>query len=177
MNLEELTPINPLAKPPAIDSVVKKPKKSEKEDKKKKGLWEKMWRKNRLKRPEQVAVMYLRNNGTAEPMELETKQGFFNIDGKTYHVNRDCTFSLSGDRIPLAIIPEWSLVPMGTKRWDDRSMLEKFAELQDHVLRGIRHAELVKMGDRPPGTKLSGKAIVGMIIAAIVGLVLLSSYL
>ncbi len=143
---------------------------------KNKGPWYTSWNKNKLKKPNMVAVLFLRNNGVAEPMEVESKKGMLDIYGKTYHENTDCIWSLNKNRIPLAIIPQWSLIPIGTKRWDDRSMLEKFAELQDHTLRGIRHAELVKMGDKD-AKKMTGKQIVGLVILAIIGLAIANHFL
>ena len=149
-----------------------------KEDKKKKkgGFWDKVWSKGKLKKPNMVAVMYLRNNGMAEPMEVQVREGFFNIYGRTYHENRDCIWSLTKDRTPFAIIPEWSLIPIGTKRWEDKPMLEKFAELQDHTLRGIRHAEFVRLGDGK-GLNLNAKSIIGFIILGIIAIAIAAQYL
>ena len=147
-----------------------KPKK-----KKKNGFWDKVWGEGKLKKPKTVAIMYLRNDGTAEPMEIQSKDGFFNIYGKTYHENRDCIWSITKKRTPLAIIPEWSLIPLGTQRWENKSMLEKFAELQDHTLRGIRHAEFVRMGG-DKGLNLNAKAVIGFIILAIIGIAIAAQY-
>ncbi len=118
----------------------------DKKGKKKLTWWSKNFKSKDFKKPSLVAIIFLRNNGRAETMQLETRNGFFNIDKKTYHERRDCTWVVGKDRIPLAIIPEWSLIPIGTKEWEDKPMLEKFNELQDHTLKGIRHAELVKVG-------------------------------
>lgn len=148
-----------------------------KKGKKRDGIWSRMFRKKRLKNPKYVAVLLLRNNGIAEPMEIESKNGFLNIYGKTYHENADCIFSLSKDKIPLAIIPEWSMIPIGKKKWEDKEMLEKFAELQDHLLRGIRYAELVRMGEDKQGMKISPKAVIGLILLLIVGGIIVSQYL
>lgn len=153
-----------------------KDKKKKKKEKKKKSLWESLFKKSKLKKPNTVAVIFLRNNGIAEPMEITTRNGFFNIYGKTYHENRDCVYSLTKDRIPFVIIPEWSLIPLGTKRWENKSMLEKFAELQDHALKGIRHAELVKMGEAGEKGKLSAKAIIGFIILALIGYAIFTQF-
>jgi hypothetical protein len=142
-----------------------------KEQTKEKSLFGRMFKKDKLKKPKKVAVIYLRNSGIAEPIEIETKKGFFNIDGRTYHERRDCTYTVTKDRIPLAIIREDDLIPMGTKQWEDKTLREKFAELQDHTLRGIRHAELVKMGDKDRGNvdlrKIIGFGILGIIIIAV----------
>ena len=141
---------------------------------KKKTLWQKIFNKNIVKKGK-TAVLYLRNNGIAEPMELESKRGFFNINGKTYHEDRDCIYTITKDRIPLAIIPEWSMIPYGTKKWHDKSLIEKFSELEDHTLRGIRHAEMVRMGEKE-GMKLNNKTMVVIGIIVIVAVAFLMGY-
>ncbi len=143
----------------------------EKKDKIKLNIWQKLFKKDIVKKGK-TAVLYLRNNGIAEPMEVESKKGFFNIKGKTYHEDRDCTYTITKDRIPLAIIPEWSMIPYGLKKWHDKSLIEKFSELEDHLLRGIRHAELVKMGDKE-NIKLNTKAMVVIGIIVIIGIAFL----
>ncbi len=167
----DMIPVNspPQFQMPTVESRDKNGKKN-----KKKTLWEKMFRRKKLTKPNHVAVIFLKNNRVAEPMEVETKNGFFNIKGRTYHENRDCIYTLDKERIPLAIIPEWSLIPIGTKDWEDKGMREKFAELQDHTLRGIRHAELVKMGEKD-SSPTDMKKVIGIgILILIIGVVLYS---
>ncbi len=162
----------------AVTELIKKPELTAREKrkaKKKKTVWTGAFRERKLKKPNTVAVLFLHNNGRAEPMEVEVKKGFFNIYGRTYHENKDCMYSFTRERTPLAVIPEWSLIPLGTQKWNDQSTLEKFAELQDHVLKGIRHAELVKMGERE-GSKLTTKSIILMIILGIIGIAVAMQY-
>ncbi len=123
-------------------------KEKEEPVKKKKNLnwFKKSFKEKNFKKPGKIAVIYLKENGNAEAIEIETRDGFFNINGKTYHERSDCIWTISKDRIPLALIPEKSMIPLGTERWEEKEMQEKFSELQDHLLKGIRHAELVKMG-------------------------------
>jgi len=177
MNLEEL---NLEGKKPEYVSYESEKKIEKRKEKKKEKSWFDFLKSKKLQKPDKVAVIYLRNNAVAEPMEVTSKRGFFSIAGKVYHESRDCIYSVvdkaTKKRIPLAIIPEWSLIPIGTKRFEDQSMLEKFSELQDHVLRGIRHAELVKMGDKPDKT-LTTKQIVLIIIGAIIGIAILMNYI
>lgn len=150
---------------------------NEVEDKKKKkaNLWERIFKKHKLKKPTKVAVLYLRNNGTAEPLHLETKEGFFSINGRTYHERRDCLYRLGKERIPLAVIREWDLIPIGTRKFEDDDMRYKFSELQDHVLKGIRHAELVKLEGRDKGSP-NMKWIIGGGIALLIGFALYKQY-
>ncbi len=153
-----------------------KEEKEKKEEKKKekKGIWKTAFSDGKLKK-KKVAVLFLRNNSRAETYELESKKGFFNIHGRNYHEDRDCVYTMGKERYPLCIIPEWSLIPYGTQKWHDKGMLEKFAELEDHTLRGIRHAELVKMGDRD-GVKVNAKTWILIGLAVIIGIAVLLGY-
>lgn len=146
------------------------------EDKLKKSWWDKMFNKNKFQKLKKVAVIYLRENGNAEPMELESKNGFFHIEGRTYHERRDCIYTVGKERIPLAIIPEWSMTPLGTKQWDEKLMQEKFSEVQDHLLKGIRHAELVRMGEKD-GMNINVKKAIGIGIIVLVAIVIIVSYI
>lgn len=146
--------------------------------KEKKSFWNKVFKKKKLEKNNTIAILFLRNNGVAEPMERSVRNGFINVEGKTYHENRDCIYRIKvdGHTYPLALIPEWSLIPIGTRKWDDKAMLEKFAELQDHTLKGIRHAELVKMEGRS-GTKINAKAAIGIAIALVIVFAVAKQYL
>jgi hypothetical protein len=152
--------------------------KKEEEDKKKamKKTWhQNLFKKEKFKKPNKVAVIFLRQNGTAEPMEKETKNNFFEIDGQTYHERRDCTYFIGKDRVPLAVIPEGGFIPLGTSKWYEKDMLVKFHEAQDHLLRGIRHAELVRSGG--VGVSPNTKKMIGIGLLILVGLVILFNYI
>lgn len=161
----------------------KEDKEDEGEDKKnknkkgKKGLWDKIFNKNKLKKPNKVAVIYLRESGIAEPMELATDiRGFFNINGKTYHEDRDCMYLLGKEKHPFAIITEWSVTPIGRKQWYDQSMQKIFCVLQDHVMKGIRHAERVRSGEKGEGLQFNAKQVILYVILAIIGIAVFMSY-
>jgi len=155
-----------------LEEKIRSLKVNEETKKKKDSFWNKKFNKRKFEKPGRVAVIYLRSNGTADTMIVESKKGFFNIEGRTYHEDGDCIYSISKERIPLAIIPDWSLIPFGTKEWHDKSMLEKFANCQDHVIRGIRHAELVRMGDKEP-MNIDLKKMIGIgIIMLVIGVVI-----
>ncbi len=153
--------------------------KTKSEDKKKKedkfAWFKKKFNKKTIKKPNEVAVIFLRNNGIAELRSEKTKNGFFGIEGKTYHERRDCTYTITKDRIPLAIIPEYNLTPIGTKEWHETSMQRKFNELQDHTLRGIRHAELVRSG--AGGVDDNMKKLVGYGLLAIIAFAIIWGYI
>ncbi len=168
--LQELNPQQ------VIPEVLREPNELEKSKKGKKKKdqkwWSKVFNKDKLKKSNKAAVIYLRNNGNADLMEVETRNGFFTIEGKPYHEDRDCIYTITKDRIPLMIQREWDLIPIGTKKWDDDSMREKFAELEQHVLKGIRAAELVKSGGQGFEGKLTPKQIILWGLAALVGVVI-----
>ena len=157
-----------------IDRDDKKKSKDKKHEKQ--GFWAKIFKKKRLIKPKRVAVIYLYNNGSAETSIQETKEGFFSMNNKTYHERRDCTYmiEIERERFPLAIIPEWSLIPLGTEGWKDKTMQEKFSELQDHVLSAIRRAELVKMGAGALPALNMKTIILAGILVLIVGAVILN---
>lgn len=151
----------------------KKEEKKEKE-KPKKGFWDKAWSKSKLEKKSTVAVLYLRENGTAEPMEIRSERGFFNINGKTYHERRDCIYTINKERYPLAIIPEFSITPFGRKEWYDKKPQEIISILQDHCMKGIRHAERVRSGESDIGNKISIKTaiIIGIVLIILVAIIM-----
>ena len=75
------------------------------------------------------------------------------------------------------IIREWDLIPLGTKKWEDEDMREKFAELEQHVLKGIRNAELVKMGGGESDSKFTTKQLILWVIVAVVAGAILINYI
>ena len=109
-------------------------------------------------------------------MELETVNGFFNVDGKPYNEDRDCVYTITKDRIPLLIVREWDIIPLGTKKWDDDPMREKFSELSQHLLRGIKNAEFVRTGGGFDG-KLTPKQLILWGLVALVGVIIIMNFI
>jgi len=145
---------------------------------KEKTLFEKLFKKKKLNNPNKVAVIYLRNNRTAEPIEVETKNGMFQINGKAYDERKECIWvTTTKERYPLAVIHEDQIIPEGTQEWNEKSIQEKFAEFQDHVIKAIRHAELVREGYKDKKLNLTTKQIIGYIIGAIIVTAIAVSYL
>lgn len=148
--------------------------KDKEEEKEKKGLFAKLFSSNIAKKGK-VAILLLKENGMAEPLELKSKKGFFSIGGKTYHEDRDCIYTIPKERTPLAIIPEWSMIPYGTKKWHDKSLIQKFTELQNLCINGIRQAEIVRTGGGE-GVKMNTKTIVVLAIILVVVIAFLMGY-
>ena len=150
----------------------------DKKKKKEKTLFEKLFNKKKLNRPEKVAVIYLRTNRTAEPIEAELKDSMFMIHGKSYDSKQECIWiTTTKERYPLAVIHEDQITPVGTKEWSERAIQQKFQEFQDHVIKAIRHTELVREGYKGEKTNFSTKQIVGAIIAAVIIGAILTNYL
>ncbi len=152
------------------------PNKEDKEKKKDVKWWSKVFSKDKFKKTNKVALVYLRNNGNADLMEIETKNGFFTINNKTFHEDRDCVFTITKDRIPLIIVREWDLIPLGTKKWDDETMRQKFSELEQHVLKGIRAAEMVRVGG-DIDSRLTPKQLILWGLAALVGVIIIMNFI
>ena len=159
-----------------LKAIEYKKEETKRKNEEKKGWFHKSFNKDKLKKPNKVSVIYLRNNGRAEPMIVEVEKGQFNINGKTYHERSDCTYSVTKDRIPLAIIPEWGITPIGNKEWYDIPMERKFGEYQDHVIRAIRHAELVKMGETR-GISPDVKKLIGWGILILIAVLVITQYI
>ena len=148
-----------------------------KEIKTKKGVWDRAWKKRKLEKAKTVAVLFLRENGRASPMEIKVENGFFNIEKKSYHERRDCTYIMENkERTPLAVIFEWSVTPVGHKSWYDRSIQHTFAVLQDHVMRGIRHAERVRSGESGGDGRINTKTAILIGVGVIIVLALVLGY-
>jgi len=148
--------------------------------KKKENIWNKVFNKRKLSKPEKAAVLYLRRNNNAQGFEVPTKKGFFTIEGNTYHTQRDCQFKLGKEGLPLLIIEEEGLIPRGNHDFyeslkDLKNFEYKNAEYQDLVLKAIRHAELVR-AEGKDGPKLNTKVAIGLAIAAIIGYAVLKGY-
>lgn len=149
---------------------------------KKQNLWDKIFKKEKLKnKPNRIAVTYLRLNGTAEPLYVDTdNKGMFQINKRTYHLREDCRYLLGKDRIPFFVVKEEGMIPQGNteyyKNLDKIEITERrCAELQDSAIKAIRHAELVKISgeDKP---KINKMWII-FIIIGIIAFALLKNYL
>lgn len=142
---------------------------------KKSDLWAKISDKNKLKKPGEILVLYGRENGELEPMVMQPKNGFFNIDGHSYHERKDCVFRITKDKIPVAIIMSWKLYPVGTKGYDDIPEEQRLQEMQYHVVKAISNAELVRMGEGT-GKKLNAKWVMIVVVGLIIAFAFLKNY-
>lgn len=149
-------------------------KKKMDEKNKKKSIWASMWPRRKLEKPQKVAVLYLRLNGSAEDRIEDTRKGFFEIDGKTYHVQRDCQFRMGKDRIPLAVIEEEGLIPRGNhefykKLQQDQAFQKMVAKYQNDCITAIKNAELVRSLEDKAGSGFNIKVAIALGILGIIG--------
>ncbi|HEC39518.1 hypothetical protein LCGC14_0538290 [marine sediment metagenome] len=175
--LQELNPVSVQSVALPVVETNKEINKKQTKKKKENNLWSKTFNKDKLKKPNKAGVVYLRNNGNADLMQVNTVNGFFSIESKIYHEDRDCVYTITKDRTPLLIVREWDLIPLGTKKWEDEPMRKKFAELEQHVLKGIRQAELVKSGGAGIDSKLTPKQLILWGLAALVGVIVLTNFI
>lgn len=155
-----------------LENKLESPKIEEKKKPKVK-IWEKWFKKKNLEKPQMVAVVYLRKNNTAETLEVDTKKGFFEIDGHVYHTERDCMYSIGKERLPFAVIKEEGLIPEPNKDfYENLKKLNGFERMcetfQHHVIKAIRYAELVKMSGEENKMKLDPKIVIGGIAGLVV---------
>ncbi len=135
-----------------------------------KGVWDKVFNVKKLKKPDTVAVVLLRDNGNAEPLEAKAIRGMFNINGKVYHEREDCKYTLNykGERTPFIVVHENMLHPEPNKEYYERGFQKRMADLQDMVTRAIKNAEIVKVeGDS--NSKINPK----LLIAGAIGLIIM----
>lgn len=153
----------------------KKPEKKEVKPKEKK-WYEKFFNKEKFKKSKKVGIIFCRDSGIAEFIEQEEKDGMFSIDDKIYHTDLDCIYRTKEDKIPLAIIREKDMTPLRFTRSEEETIEERVSTLQNLLIKGIRHAELVRQG----GTDFNSKqitmkqVILYCVVALVAGAVLMN---
>ena len=122
----------------------------------------------------EVCILYLRESGIADIKYVKPENGMFIVDGMYYHIVESCNYSLGPKRIPLAVIPEWSFIPISRKtHWDKLGGIP--ASAQKLIIKSLESAEIVKIKqENEPAKKADGKLIIMIVIAAVVGLYFLT---
>jgi len=122
----------------------------------------------------QVAVLYMRESGIADLKYVKPENGMFIVEGRYYHIRDSCMYSIGKKRIPLAVIPEWSFVPLSKKGYKEHLGSEN-QEAQMLIIKSLENAEVVKIQqDGNPKGKTDGKLIIWILIAAVAGLFFLN---
>jgi len=122
----------------------------------------------------EVCILYLRESGIAEIKYVKPENGMFIVEGMYYHIVEACNYSLGPKRIPLAVIPEWSFIPISRKtHWDKLGGIP--ASAQKLIIKSLESAEIVKIRqENEPAKKADGKLVIGILVAAVIGLYLFS---
>jgi len=119
----------------------------------------------------EVAILFLRESGIAELKYVRPENDMFIINGNYYHTKGTCIYNIGKKRIPLAVIPEWSFVPLSRKNYEEK-LGSKYQEAQRLIIKSMENAEIVKINQEDPNKKKKAdtKTIVILVIIAIVGL-------
>ena len=124
----------------------------------------------------EVAVLYLTSSGIGQLKYVKPENGMYIVEGRYYHVIGSCNYSLGKKRIPLAVIPEWSFVPLSKKDFEVK-MGAKYQDAQGLIIKSLENAEIVKINqDLMPKKAPNAKLIIWIIIAAVVGLFIFNRF-
>lgn len=106
-----------------------------------------------------ILVNLLGTNRNAKLITAKIQDGFIVIDGKYHACSTDFVYLMDG-KFPMIVLPEWSLLPIGTKDYYDA--LDKNTagvEAQKIIIRAMEHAATV--AHKPLGKKAIIWIIVG----------------
>jgi len=122
-----------------------------------------------LARKDKVLVFMLTTNRTIKPFVAQIQHEYIVVNGVYHKVTNDFIYMYEG-KAPSIILPEWSLIPIGTKDY--------YEQVEDGTAAATAQKIIIqafKMAEVGMGKKLSGKAIIWIFIGAIVvGYVLFS---
>lgn len=124
----------------------------------------------------EVLILFLRESGVGEFKYVKPDNGMFIVDGRYYHVRGNCIFNVGKKRIPLAVIPEWSFIPLSRIEYETKLHASE-QEAQLLIIKSLENAEVVKINqETEPAKKADSKLIIWIIIGAIVGLFFLNRF-
>lgn len=117
----------------------------------------------------EVAIMFLRDNGIGDIKYMKPENGMFLVNGNYYHQIEACVHSIGPKRIPMAVIPEWSMTPLSKLQFADLMGAEPQLA-QKLIIKSIEHAEIVKIDkelapNKPANTKALLWGIIGLVVA------------
>lgn len=122
----------------------------------------------------EVVVLYLRDSGIGEFKYVKPNNGMFIVEGRYYHINHSCIYNIGKKRIPLAVIPEWSFIPLSKKEYEI-ILGAKYQDAQMLIIKSLENAEVVKINQDVTPTKKGDPKLIGWIlVAAVVGVYFLS---
>lgn len=124
----------------------------------------------------EVCVLYLRESGTSEFKYVRPQNGMFIVDGRYYHIKSSCIHTIGKKRIPLAVIPEWSFIPLSKTDYAEVLGANE-QDAQMLIIKSLENAEVVKIQrENEPAKKQDPKLVIWIIIAGVVALYFLQKY-
>lgn len=90
-----------------------------------------------------VQVVYLRTNQNMEFKVCPIINGAVIIDKKKIHTASSDFIYLYKGKVPTLIVPEWSLIPIGTKEFYDAVKNKQIADPQTIIIRALEAAEAI----------------------------------
>lgn len=124
----------------------------------------------------EVAVLMLRESSVGDLKYVKPSNGMFIVEGRYYHIIDACNFNIGKKRIPLAVIPEWSFIPLSKKEYEVK-LGAKYQDAQQLIIKSLENAEIVKINqETAPKGQANGKLIIGIVIAAVIGLFFINKY-
>jgi len=118
-----------------LDILTKRDKKTEQKEFKLPSNIKRQLKKMALKN--KIMVLYLTGNRAMKPIITEIKNGAIIIDGKPHQCTPDFIFLWKG-KYPAIVLPEWNMIPIGTKDYYDAVENKTVA---DPIAVGIRMME------------------------------------
>jgi hypothetical protein len=109
-------------------------------------------------------VVFLRRNREIDLKYTEIYNNVISIENKFYDARADCYYTYGKERVPTLILPEWSLVPIGTKDYQDAVKEGTTTDGQDIIIEGFERKEI----GRKKGTGIELKHIIIIVIVALV---------
>lgn len=118
---------------------------------------------SKLKKPHKtnrIVVHLLKINRNSTNVVAEIQDGMIKVNDKVHHCSTDFVYMLDG-KYPEIILPEWSLMPIGTKDYYDAiENKQAGVDAQTVIIRAMERAEIESK------KKLSGKVLIFILIGA-----------
>jgi len=117
-----------------------------------------------------VLIIFLRRNREVELKYMEILNDMIRIEDKYYDARVDCYYTYGKSRVPVLVIPEWSLRPIGTADYQRVVARGETTDLQDITIKA--HERMEASGKK---MKISPQAIVIFVLLGIVAIYLITS--
>lgn len=127
----------------------------------------------------EVAILYLRNSGYGEFKYVKPENNMFVINNKYYHQKSSCVYTIGKKRTPMAVIPEWSFIPI-TRNEHGELLGIDIQEAQTQAIKAMETVEIVRRGDdgdKKKGKSADAKTIIIIVIVAIIAIAVLPKLL